>query len=897
MNTTSTNASSLTYHPSSNLSTSSLSSLLSGTGTELEEWNLYYAEVRDHYFILYALHDIDTQPPPIPSANPTSTRRSMQQSGGWFQSTPRPLFAQTGTSSDRWAWKGSWVEKGMTKLMGSIAANPQTYSKTLTKHSTPSTTSLAGSISQQQQQPPTLMNKIRQSMDSIREEVKRVSISQHPLPPQTSPSRLSSQISRKSMDTIRSASGVGKLSDRIEGFLKTMAYYIDLSSSVYNIVSPSANPPQYAENITTLFENALEEDICFVVSSKNIVSDNHLIIDPVNWDENDPITTSTKRKHDSIRLWMSGFESVGCHQAQKRLFERQWSDMLNMTLSDAEPEDKSPETNITPNRAHSNAITIPKRTSVMELSNVFHEQLQLQSPTSFGNDQNSEDIKTPTQELPVVPPNSPVNALFDQSMNGLPAWEQVGAIGSRNYIRQFVKKWRPMEEGGELIRDDSKMDIHQDMSTMMDTSAGVLTASTSSQTNDSGMTVQRRRSVKKLRNQSSSEELMHDSQSPMPEKRAVDKWWKEDPARKMEREKAEEMKREKKRLEKMEKDRLKEERKEKERERERERQRERAEKAERKAAQEQQISGNWTQTRAISETIDLHKDHIPPNRLYNFSFFSSSKKEKTKSTPPSSLAISGPTLVSSSQNSMAALEALYSTVAAQQTANTAQSIKLSRASSVISSRASTVHRRRVVGRPASTTATLSDRVSVATGSYITSGARISMVGSVGGHSLIDLSQLPDVPLFLQKLVEVVEQLGMDAEGLYRVSGNSKTVTKLRKLVEADPTITLLPPRPLSQSIADAEDILSNGTPSSFNASSSLRRSGSLRNRPRSLSESSLSSPLAGPGLYDEDVHVVTGAIKSWLRDGLPPKMEPLCTFELYEGFINATSKFFILFLI
>ena len=41
----------------------------------------------------------------------------------------------------------------------------------------------------------------------------------------------------------------------------------------------------------------------------------------------------------------------------------------------------------------------------------------------------------------------------------------------------------------------------------------------------------------------------------------------------------------------------------------------------------------------------------------------------------------------------------------------------------------------------------------------------------------------------------------------------------------------------------------------------------------------------GAALYDNDVHVLAGVVKSFLRDGLPPSMEPILPLDLYESFI------------
>ncbi|KAI9207976.1 Rho GTPase activation protein, partial [Polychytrium aggregatum] len=42
-------------------------------------------------------------------------------------------------------------------------------------------------------------------------------------------------------------------------------------------------------------------------------------------------------------------------------------------------------------------------------------------------------------------------------------------------------------------------------------------------------------------------------------------------------------------------------------------------------------------------------------------------------------------------------------------------------------------------------------------------------------------------------------------------------------------------------------------------------------------------------VYDNDVHVVTNVIKGFIRDGLPPKMEPLCPYDKYDEFIKAPT--------
>ncbi|OUM59263.1 hypothetical protein PIROE2DRAFT_22490, partial [Piromyces sp. E2] len=87
-----------------------------------------------------------------------------------------------------------------------------------------------------------------------------------------------------------------------------------------------------------------------------------------------------------------------------------------------------------------------------------------------------------------------------------------------------------------------------------------------------------------------------------------------------------------------------------------------------------------------------------------------------------------------------------------------------------------------------------------------------------------------VPILVQKCVELVEKIGLRTEGIYRLSGNSATIQSLRK--------------------------------------------------------NSIESP---NNLYDNDVHVVTGCLKSYLRDGIGDERQPVCTYDLYNEFIHASQ--------
>ncbi|KAI9094415.1 Rho GTPase activation protein, partial [Phlyctochytrium arcticum] len=87
----------------------------------------------------------------------------------------------------------------------------------------------------------------------------------------------------------------------------------------------------------------------------------------------------------------------------------------------------------------------------------------------------------------------------------------------------------------------------------------------------------------------------------------------------------------------------------------------------------------------------------------------------------------------------------------------------------------------------------------------------------------------DVPLALRKCITLLDEIGLDAEGLYRIPGTATSIERLRPA-------------------------------------------------------------FSGAALYDHDVHVVAGVIKGFLREGLGPKKIPVCTFDLYERFISATRK-------
>ncbi|KAJ3293097.1 Rho GTPase-activating protein 21 [Borealophlyctis nickersoniae] len=208
------------------------------------------------------------------------------------------------------------------------------------------------------------------------------------------------------------------------------------------------------------------------------------------------------------------------------------------------------------------------------------------------------------------------------------------------------------------------------------------------------------------------------------------------------------------------------------------------------------------------------------------------------------------------------------------------------------SRTSTLRRRVGKSRPAS------------------SGTLASTKGTIGSGYR---EHVGDVPLLLQKCIKLVEEIGLENEGLYRISGSAATVARLRHLFDADPNrVELRPPpessstTPLSSPVSDLVPVLprrssrlslAETVSSGGGGRSSLDVAPSVVGPPqrhmRRVSTSSIppmvASHLLGSNVYDNDVHVLTSVIKGFLRDGMGPKKEPLCSFDLYEGFISATQ--------
>lgn len=131
-----------------------------------------------------------------------------------------------------------------------------------------------------------------------------------------------------------------------------------------------------------------------------------------------------------------------------------------------------------------------------------------------------------------------------------------------------------------------------------------------------------------------------------------------------------------------------------------------------------------------------------------------------------------------------------------------------------------------------------------------------------------------VPPILVRLVEKIEAFGMQAEGLYRLSGNSRTVQSLKGSVVASITSNASE-RTRQQSVSGHSRSLSDG----------LRSSSFLEG-----AEFDVLKP------HEQDVHVLTGCIKAFFREGFPQKtssgkltQEPWTVGDQYEGFVESAK--------
>ena len=128
--------------------------------------------------------------------------------------------------------------------------------------------------------------------------------------------------------------------------------------------------------------------------------------------------------------------------------------------------------------------------------------------------------------------------------------------------------------------------------------------------------------------------------------------------------------------------------------------------------------------------------------------------------------------------------------------------------------------------------------------------------------------LPEVPAILKKCITLIEEIGLETEGLYRISGNSSNVQNLLKLFQHEPNrIILLPP---------------GNEPPKSSSRKNYKSSSGIPPPTSSLYKDSRY-------LYDNDIHVVTGCIKSWLRNGMSPKNEPLWPYDKYNDLIEASK--------
>ncbi|KAI9010119.1 hypothetical protein DFJ74DRAFT_685918 [Hyaloraphidium curvatum] len=155
---------------------------------------------------------------------------------------------------------------------------------------------------------------------------------------------------------------------------------------------------------------------------------------------------------------------------------------------------------------------------------------------------------------------------------------------------------------------------------------------------------------------------------------------------------------------------------------------------------------------------------------------------------------------------------------------------------------------------------------------------------------VDLDNLPTIPVWLRKCVALVDEAGLDQEGIYRISGNASTVQTLKKLfTEKADEIELLPQSPRTSS---TEELRSAVAPTATISIPIQQRPPSYHRRSMSFSGMPYSAAPLEPlpadprHLYDNDIHVVTGVIKSILRDGFGPTKEPLIESKLYDRFLE-----------
>jgi hypothetical protein len=111
----------------------------------------------------------------------------------------------------------------------------------------------------------------------------------------------------------------------------------------------------------------------------------------------------------------------------------------------------------------------------------------------------------------------------------------------------------------------------------------------------------------------------------------------------------------------------------------------------------------------------------------------------------------------------------------------------------------------------------------------------------------------EVPAIVQKCCQAIEKHGMQTQGIYRISGTTSKVANLRQRLDKG---LLIP---------------------------SVRRDHACSKREyfADLEAVDLDAPE-----WSGDIHIVTSVLKMWLRD-LP---DPLLTYNLHQGFIEASSS-------
>ncbi|KAJ3349270.1 Rho GTPase-activating protein 21 [Entophlyctis luteolus] len=216
------------------------------------------------------------------------------------------------------------------------------------------------------------------------------------------------------------------------------------------------------------------------------------------------------------------------------------------------------------------------------------------------------------------------------------------------------------------------------------------------------------------------------------------------------------------------------------------------------------------------------------------------------------------------------------------------------------------------------------------------GTFVSMNGTV--QTAIEWTD--EVPLVLKKCIKLIEDIGLEVEGIYRLSGKVNVMNKLLGLFEEDATkVHLFPPPDVqvkaslasSPYIAESRRMSINSSTSSFDSAFPSFPTGSLskviamgsssanperhrqgtgsgtaillgRNSPvvtkppkvepqrgRLSKRDVLPASMSSSNLYDNDVHVVAGVVKAYLRKGLPPSAEPVTTVALHNAFVVAAK--------